>query len=203
MGYSRAGFDEIVGVDTLPQKYYPFEFVQADALEYLAAFGQEFDAIHASPPCQRWTSYARRPNHVRQSPDLIDPIRQVFITMGCLWVIENIAGAPLESPIMLCGSMFDPPMAIRRHRFFESNIELTNPIWPCRHRLRGPQFPSSTNRRANFRLTVQIGAWNTPEYIQQTAMGIYWMPVAKLSQAIPPAYTQYIGKDLLRHLGRE
>jgi hypothetical protein len=102
---------------------------------------------------------------------------------------------------MLCGSMFNPPMAIRRHRYFESSIQLQAPPWSCRHALRGPQFPSATNRRLNSRLTVQVGAWNTPIAVQQDAMGIDWMKRAELTQAIPPAYATFIGAALMREVG--
>ena len=125
MGYHRAGFT-VVGVDINPQRHYPFEFHQADALEFDVS---GFDAIHASPPCQAFTAYKRRPNHVGDYPDLIWPTRQKLIASGVPYVIENIPKAPLLNPITLCGSSFG--LDVRRHRLFESNVPLLAP--PCDH----------------------------------------------------------------------
>lgn len=208
MGYHRAGFD-VIGVDINPQPNYPLEFAQDDvtfAQEslYLDDEGEAlFDAIHASPPCQAFTAYRRRPGHVKDSPDLIAPTRRLLEKSGLPWVMENVAGAPLHDPLMLCGSMFDPPLDVRRHRYFESNLLLSPPQWPCRHKVWGARFPSATNRRPMSRLTVQIGSWNTPLLVQQRAMGVDWMALEELSEAIPPAYTEFIGQQLLAHLEQE
>src|SRR5262245_50753326 len=109
MGYSRAGF-EVTGIDIAPQKNYPFKFIQADALEYIAAHGHEYDVIHASPPCQKF-SKLRNIRKIKASTDanyldLVDPVRQLLIASGKPYVIENVVGAPLLNPVMLCGSMF-------------------------------------------------------------------------------------------------
>ncbi|MEV0357842.1 DNA cytosine methyltransferase [Nocardia sp. NPDC050697] len=194
MGYHRAGF-EVVGVDIEAQPRYPFEFHQADALEYLAAHGHEYDLIHASPPCQLFTAYRRRGGGVGDSyPNLIAPIRQLLRELGLPFVIENVAGAPLSDPILLCGSSFG--LDVRRHRLFESNLALTAP--PCDHSWQTPRFPPATNR-TNLRRTVEVGVWRIPLKVQQQAMGIDWMNSAELSQAIPPAYTEHIGRELLTH----
>ena len=131
MGYSRAGFTEIVGVDIKPQPRYPFTFVQADALEYASMFWPRFDAIHASPPCQahvQWQNlnekrYGSRVEH----EDFIDRTRQLCQAIGLPWVIENVTGAPLRAPLMLCGSRFG--LDVRRHRMFESFSILYGRIW--------------------------------------------------------------------------
>ena len=202
MGYHRAGF-EVVGVDIKPQPHYPFEFVQADALDFLNGgwfwerrmFGDPghgpFDAIHASPPCQAFTAYKRRPNHVGASPDLIGPTRELLEATGLPWVIENVPRAPLRNPVTLCGSMFG--LDVRRHRLFETSWPLMVP--PCNHAAQNGSYPQATNR-ANRRKTAEIGVWRIPLEDQQQAMGIDWMMLEELSEAIPPAYTEFIGKEL-------
>ena len=193
MGYHRAGFD-VVGVDLEPQPSYPFEFVQADALDYPL---DGFDAIHASPPCQFATDYKRRPAHVHDSPNLIAATRRRLDAPGVPYVIENVERAlsHLRNPITLCGSSFG--LDVRRHRLFECSFPVMAP--PCAHGWQTPRFPQATNR-ANLRSTVEIGVWRIPLETQQRAIGIDWMGVAELSQAIPPAYTELIGYQLLDRL---
>ena len=187
MGYHRAGF-EVVGVDINPQPNYPFEFHQADA-EMFPLDG--FDAYHASPPCQRWTAYARRPMHVGEYPDMIGSTRHRFVATKRPYVIENVPAAPLSQPIQLCGSSFG--LDVRRHRRFESNLLLLAP--PCDHAWQTPRFPQATNRK-NLRSTVEVGVYRIPLKIQQKAMGIDWMKLHELSEAVPPAYTEWIGENL-------
>ncbi len=210
VGYHRAGFD-VVGVDNRPQPRYPsYRFMRADALEILArpkhyyAGWQWFDAIHASPPCQAFTAY-RRNGNVGDYPDMIAPLRGLLEETGLPYVIENVAGAPLEDPLMLCGSMFD--LDVQRHRFFESNMTLAPPVWPCRHKIWAPdRFPggrsvSRTGRSTGLvRACVEIGSWDIPLERQCEAMGIGWMKLEELSEAIPPAYTEFIGEQLLAHV---
>lgn len=193
MGYHDAGFD-VVGVDIEPQPDYPYEFHQADALTVSL---DGFDAIHASPPCQSFTAYRRKGHGVGDGyPDLIEPIRTRLERSGLPWVIENVAGAPLRNAVMLCGSSFG--LDVRRHRYFESNVPLTAP--PCDHSWQTPRFPPATNR-TNLRRTVEVGVWRIPLEVQQRAMGIDWMPLRSLSEAIPPAYTEHIGRQLLAVIG--
>lgn len=201
VGYHRAGFD-VVGVDLHPQPNYPFEFHQADALTFPL---EGVDAIHASPPCQHWTAYKRRPGHVGATEQLVNDVRSRLLDEALMtpYVIENVAGAPLLEPLMLCGSMFDPPLDVQRHRFFELGIPhrahlplRVTPQWPCRHKIWAPRFPSATNR-TNLRNTVEVGVWRIPLDVQQRAMDIDWMTREELSQAIPPAYTEWIGRQLL------
>ncbi len=198
VGYVRAGFD-VVGVDNTPHPTYPYELIVADAMERLrdASFLEQFDAIHASPPCQAFTAYRRRSGGVGEGyPDLIKRVRTVLwanaMLTGTPYVIENVRGAPLVNPIQLCGSSFG--LDVRRHRLFESNIELIAP--PCDHSWQKPRFPPATNR-TNLRSTVEVGVWRIPLDVQQAAMGIDWMGLKDLTEAIPPAYTEHIGKQLL------
>jgi DNA (cytosine-5)-methyltransferase 1 len=193
-GYADAGFD-VVGVDIDPQPRYPFEFHQGDALTYPL---DGFDAVHASPPCQGFTAYRRRPGHVRPRANLIPATRERLQTTGLPYVIENVPGAPLHNPVTLCGSSFG--LDVRRHRCFESNVALLPP--PCDHGWQAPRFPPATNR-TNLRCTVEVGVWRIPLAVQQAAMGIDWMGLEELSEAIPPAYTRHIGEQLLNHLDRE
>jgi len=198
MGYHRAGFD-VIGVDIEPQPNYPFEIVNADASELLKHGNNVFtdiDVIHASPPCQRFTAYRRRGSGVGEGyPDLIATIRDSLARIGVPYVIENVAGAPLDNPARYCGSSFG--LDVRRHRFFESNIALMAP--ECDHGWQTPRFPPATNR-ANLRRTVEVGVWRIPLSVQQAAMGIDWMTLTELSEALPPSYTEDIGAQLLAHI---
>lgn len=189
MGYYRAGFD-VVGVDIAPQPRYPFEFHQADAMTYPL---DGFDAIHASPPCQRFTSL-RSVFDSSKYEDLVEPTRDKLIASGLSWVIENVVGAPLRRDLTLCAAPFG--LRSYRHRIFESNVPLRQPEHP-RHVVRVNR--RKKNRRGHWDaggfVTVvgDIGSYVGPE-----AMGIDWMTGAELSQAIPPAYTEFIGKQLIR-----
>lgn len=207
-GYQRAGF-EVVGVDIAPQPNYPFEFHQEDALEVLAGMlqtGHNFDAIHASPPCQFATDYIRSGN-VRESPNLIPQTRGLLKATGLPYVIENVAGArsELRDPVLICGSMFDPPLDVQRHRLFEANWHLEPPAWPCRHKVWGPdRFPGGRSKErtgtstGRVRGTVEVGSWDIPLERQKAAMGVDWdLTTHELSQAIPPAYCEFIGGQML------
>jgi DNA (cytosine-5)-methyltransferase 1 len=198
MGYHRAGF-EIVGVDIKPQKHYPFEFHQADAFEYLAAHADEFDVIHASPPCEAYS----RANHVhhREYPRLIEPVRELLA--GRPYVIENVAGAPLRNPVVPCGMMFG--LKVYRHRLFEcSSFFLAPPHEP--HNDRSQWRPGHGPTDNGFVSIFGHGAgrgWQEfglryADYARQ-AMDCPWMTKAELAQAIPPAYTEWIGLQLLQY----
>jgi DNA (cytosine-5)-methyltransferase 1 len=192
MGYHRAGFD-VIGVDIVPQPNYPFKFHQGDALEWARDAG-EFDLVHASPPCQAFTAYRRRGAGVGDGyPDLIEQTRRAL--RGVPYVIENVVGASLHHPVQLCGSSFG--LDVRRHRLFESNIKIDGA--PCDHSWQTPRFPPATNR-INLRRTVEVGVWRIPLDVQQRAMGIGWMTLRELSEAIPPAYTEFIGRQLIDQL---
>ena len=206
MGYHRAGF-EVVGVDIKPQPNYPFEFQQQDALVFfddVAGWGPfQFDAIHASPPCQAWTAYKRRIGWVKHAPDYIAGVRARLTDSGLPYVIENVEGAPLENPVRICGSSLG--LDIRRHRLFETNWPLMAP--PCSHGWWKPnRFPGGRSKertgssKGPVRATIEIGAWDIPLRKQQKAMEIDWMALEELSEAIPPAYTELIGHQLMQHI---
>jgi len=196
-GYHRAGF-QVIGIDIKPQPRYPFPFWQRDALalpvEWIA---KNFDVVHASPPCQHYTVYGNNRAHVRQDhPQLIEPTRSLLDLTRLPYVIENVPGAPLHRAIQLCGTSFG--IEVRRHRLFESNVWLDEK--PCDHaRFTERKYPGSSNR-PNGRTVCNIGEWRVPLAVQQRAIGIDWMELPELSQAIPPAYTQYIGAQIM-HTG--
>lgn len=199
MGYYRAGFD-VVGVDKDPQPNYPFEFHQADALEFLVEHGHEFAAKHASCPCQKFTAYRRKGHGVGDGyEDLIASTRFLLECAGGPYVIENVEQARdrLVDPVRLCGSAFG--LDVQRHRLFESNVELESP--GCDHSVWTPRFPPATNR-TNLRRTVEVGVWRIPLDVQQAAMGIDWMTREELSQAIPPAYTEFLGRQLIAAISK-
>lgn len=201
MGYSRAGF-EVVGVDIEYQPRYPFEFHQSDAFEFIREHGHEFDAIHASPPCQKYS--ACRTMHTTQGrvyPDLIVPTRQKLLQSGKPYVLENVIGSPLRTPIMLCGLMFG--LKLFRHRLFESNLFLMVPYHrPHTGKVVGRQgyvCMAGHGDSGRGRIAADhrsVSAW-------KAASGIDWMTQKELAQAIPPAYTEWIGRQLIQHLDRK
>lgn len=204
MGYSLAGFD-VTGVDIEPQSRYPFAFVQCDALEYVEAHGHEYDAIHASPPCQGYSVMRHAPGAVG-APRLIGATRNALRVTGRPYVIENVEGARSEmvDPVTLCGSMFGlgaQGCQLQRHRLFEANVPLIVPT--CRHH-DGPVigvYGGHARRRAaahggrGTRDVWEGGHWAAAS----EAMGIDWMTLKELSEAIPPAYTQFVGYQILAH----
>lgn len=191
MGYHRAGF-EVVGVDIRPQPRYPFRFHEADALTFDLG---SFDAIHASPPCQSFTAYKRRGSGVGDGyADLINATRDRLSDADVPFIIENVVGAPLEDPIQLCGSSFG--LDVRRHRLFETSVKIVAP--PCNHEWQTPRFPPAGNR-TNLRSTVEVGAYRCRQ-IAPAAMGISWMYYEELTEAIPPLFTEFLGRQLIAYL---
>lgn len=198
MGYHRAGF-EVVGVDIRPQPRYPFEFHCLDFLEALTRDLGRFDAYHASPPCQKWSRMTKcRRGLSNEYPDFIAPVRQIFAARRLPYVIENVPGAPLVSPLLLCGQMFG--LDLFRHRLFESNVEL--PFMLHGHSKVGSKAGQSAENGgwAPGRI-ISVAGNCAPIAEAKRAMGIDWMTRDELSQAIPPAYTAHIGAQLLRALG--
>ena len=185
-GYVRAGF-EVHGVDIKPQPRYLLSgassFTQADALEYLAAHGREFDAIHASPPCQAYSAALR--HMASPKPQLIEVVRRALAMRP--YVIENVVGAPLHFPALVCGTALGLPL--RRHRLFECSFLAMSS--GCIH-----SIETMNPHRASSRLRIGYA----PERRFAEAMGTHWMSKAEARQAIPPAYTQFIGKQLLSAL---
>lgn len=199
VGYHRAGFT-VTGVDVAPQPHYPYKCLRRNALDLLQdqrwqRFLDWFDVIHASPPCQTYSAYRRRGDGVGEHyEDLIDPVRDALVAIGKPYVIENIPSAPLRDPVVVCGSSFG--LDVRRHRLFESNLPLVAP--PCNHDWQTPRFPQATNRD-NLRCTVEVGAYRAQPYAPR-AMGIDWMTRDELTEAIPPIYTTFLGRQIYAHL---
>jgi DNA (cytosine-5)-methyltransferase 1 len=190
LGYHRAGFT-VVGVDHVPRNF-PFKLVKADALEYLLDMELgNYDAIHASPPCQFASALANQYKYKRNSPNHIPLLRDLLERTGLPYVIENVPGAAdwLIRPVTICGSMFEPPLKLRRHRLFETNWPLTVSLH-CRHLL--PNWE-----------TVDVGNFKVPLQDQLEAMGTPWMNKREVCEAIPPAYTTLIGMQLRNYLSTE
>lgn len=199
-GYADAGF-EVVGVDVRPQPRYPFEFIQHDALTLDMRFIRSFDAVHASPPCQRFSDLAKRNGNADAWPDLVEPIRKLLTASGLPYIIENVEGAPLIGPVILCGTMF-PGLRVIRHRLFESNVPLMVPPHG-----KHPLVFTMDKRKAHYgRLNewsspVQVtGGGNCSKAAAADAMGINWMTKSELNEAIPPAFTRHLGLQLLQHI---
>jgi len=208
VGYARAGF-EVVGVDIQPQPHYPFEFHQADALEYAAEHGDEFDFIHASPPCQ---AYSKTKNaHTNTHPDLLIPTRWVLHMIGKPYVIENVEGAPLVDPLRLCGTEFGLraldvdglPLALQRHRLFESSMWLEG-AGGCIHdgtQIAGSYKASRHRTPAQRDNPARRGGYTPALPVRAALLGIDWhMNEHELAQAIPPAYTEWIGRQLIESM---
>lgn len=205
-GYQMAGF-HVTGVDIKPQpRYAGDEFVQGDALEYLAAHGHDFDAIHASPPCQGYSAMRHAPG-THGAPLLISQTRAALRATNRPWVIENVEGARSEmrDPITLCGSMFDlgaQGCRLQRHRLFETSASFLQP--PCWHE-DGPVigiYGGHARRRAaahGGRGTRDVWSGGHRQAASE-AMGIDWMTLEEMSEAIPPAYTEFIGRHLIAAL---
>lgn len=187
-GYHLAGMD-VVGVDCDPQPHYPYEFIQADALDAmwrlvtnagpLWDYGwtlENFDLIHASPPCQRWVTRAANREDL---PDYIKPIRRYLRESGLPYVIENVVNAPVLEPEVLCGTMFGLP--IRRHRCFETN-------WGFNVHLKHDHSSKPIGVYGHTGRGHGVDDW-------RDAMEIDWMTAAELAEAIPPAFTRFVGEQ--------
>lgn len=250
MGYHRAGFD-VYGVDLFDQfsqKRYPFPSYRGDAIETMQWlidgvpiwFGgkgdgpvlslTDFDAIAASPPCQHASAGTRAQDRSKY-PRLIEPTRELLIQAGLPYVIENVKGADLIDPILLCGTMFGlsaidddgTPLEMWRHRLFESNIPLTTPERPrrwalppyraadyvhagCQHGWFSDQVAGSyggARRDKDEARNVRHGGYVPSKRVQQELLGIDWMTERGMHQSIPPAYTFSIGRQLIAHIESE
>jgi DNA (cytosine-5)-methyltransferase 1 len=187
MGLHRAWPDaHIVGVDIKSQPRYPFTFRQRDAMTVTQEELRSFDFVWASPPCQ---SYSLALRHLATpQPKLIDALREMLIGA---WVIENVVGAPLRNPLMLCGTMFG--MRVYRHRLFEASFPLHNGMH-CDHR-RHALNPHSAEGRA--RIYAEFGR-QEPEKLWGREIGVPWMNRHETREAIPPAYSEYIARQYVR-----
>ncbi len=229
MGYHRAGFD-VIGVDVSPQPSYPFSFIEDDAFRILRALYEDDEAlylpfpdtvtpdgqlvgvyslrqiaaIHASPPCQAYGA-ATHTLVTRDAPRFIEPIREVLQTIGKPYVIENVVGAPLDNPVVLCGSMFG--LDVKRHRLFETSWPMMAP--PCNHGAWLNRYPTHARKdKAQFSPVVHIygtggGAGKNID-LWRRVMEVEWMQSkAEIAESIPPAYTEFIGASLMAELELE
>jgi len=192
-GYVMAGF-EVVGVDIVKKKSYPYEFYKADAIEILndKEFIANFDIIHASPPCQFYSitgNLMRAQGKTTSKPDLLAQVRNLLVATGKPYIIENVPGAPMTG-VTLCGSMFG--LKVRRHRIFESNLPLVTS--KCDHKSQGR--PVGVYGSINDE--IPKGGKTAATLLEgQLAMGINWLGWGNLKESIPPAYTYYLGKQVL------
>jgi len=191
MGYHRAGFT-VVGVDIRPQPNYPFRFLERDALTLMETFlAREddwfvidyFDAIHASPPCEHYANVTSWRGDTSDHPDLIGPTRELLEATGLPWVMENVPEAPLRADFKLCGTSLG--LRVRRHRAFETNWSGIALAHPCQHRPDDFAFDHGAKQ---------------PESVYRDAMGCEWMTVVESRDAIPPAFTEFVGAQLLEHI---
>ena len=206
MGYHLAGFD-VVGVDLDPQPRYPFAFIQHDALTLDPRFLRSFDAIHASPPCQGYSAMRHAPGAVG-APLLIDETRTMLEATGLPWIIENVeeARSAMRDPILLCGSMFDlgaQGCRLQRHRLFESNVGIEAPA-SCFHDERpviGVYGGHARRRAASAGGRGTRDEWEGGHKAAASqAMEMDWATLGGLSEAVPPAFTQALGEQLISHL---
>jgi|10_taG_2_1085330.scaffolds.fasta_scaffold00110_2 DNA (cytosine-5)-methyltransferase 1 len=191
-GYARDGSVSVTGIDIAPQPNYPYTFIQADVLVWLAEnmdyVKATFDMIHASPPCQAYLQGAKWAGN--EYPDLMEPTRQLLIETGLPYVIENVQNSPLIDPIRLCGEMFG--LRVLRHRLFESNFTIPEPTH-IKHR---PMIDATHSYYAcvaghgGNSYSFKLEDW-------QAAMEIDWTTKKELTQSIPPAYTEYIWQEFL------
>lgn len=193
MGLARAGFD-VTGIDIMPQKNYPFEFIQADALKPPVDLNQ-FDYIWASPPCQAYSIASQNQRNCGvKYPDLVAPTRELLEKSGKVYTIENVVGAPIRADIIICGCQMG--LKLRRVRWFETSWQHFSLEPPCHHTgpvvsVVGHGTPSWVREKLGFNPTIH-------DY--RAAMGIDWMNRNELSQAIPPAYSEFIGRHALKVL---
>jgi DNA (cytosine-5)-methyltransferase 1 len=197
MGYSLAGFD-VTGVDLEPQPNYPFPFIQADAMEVDLA---GYDIIHASPPCQAYAGITDLSGSQSDHPALIAPIRERLKATGVPYIIENVESARPEMVnwVRLCGSSFG--LDVQRHRLFECGLWYPLGVPPCAHHWQTKRFPTTDSSRRPGALRPTVGVHGHPHsgataQMWEQAMGIDWMHHSELAQAIPPAYTEWLGQAL-------
>lgn len=200
MGYHRAGFTEIVGVDIDPQPNYPYAFVQADALEYVREHGHEFDFIHASPPCQSSTALTKGTNKDKfEYPDLIPQTREALEATGKPYCIENVQQADVRRDLTLCGEYFG--LRVIRHRWFEMNWPVEQPPH-LKHRGRVAGLRHGVWYEGPYFAVYGRGGGKGSPQQWQDAMGIHWTHLQReLAEMLPPAYCQYIGEQWLRSQG--
>ena len=227
MGYHRAGF-EVFGVDIEPQPNYPFAFHQGDVIEVLAALilGEaaeftrpdgtsvtlvlaDFTLMHASPPCQLFSATANA--HTTEHVDLLTPTRPLLVEAGLPYIIENVERAPLIDPVMLCGTMFGlrapdvdgVELQMQRHRLFETSFPISLAPAPCAHDSTpvGGSYKGARRRTPADRDAKRRGGYTPALSVRAALLGIDWtLSEHELAQAIPPVYTEWLGREALAHL---
>ncbi|WP_327359564.1 DNA methylase [Streptomyces sp. NBC_01304] len=198
MGYHLAGFD-VTGVDIKPRPRYPFRFIEGDALDAMREMCQEFDLVHISPPCQAHTALTKGTNRGREYVDLIPQVRALCEWYGVPWVIENVPGASIRRDLTLCGEMFG--LGVIRHRHFEINWWGGEPRQLPHLKHRGPVrgWRHGVYRDGPYIAAYGKGGGKGTVAEMQAAMDIHWTDVhEELTEAIPPAYTEYIGREFQR-----
>lgn len=193
MGLHRAGFD-VTGVDIEPQPRYPFRFIQDDAMAWLCgerAPLASFDLIWASPPCQKYSAMSVVTGRKGQYPDLVGAVRDTLTSSGVPYIIENVEGAPLQNAILLCGTMFG--LLVMRHRLFETNPPIYFPPGPCAHMRRVVKHGRRPNRNGHY--AAATGHFTDVAFVRE-AMDIDWMIRDELAQAIPPAYSEWLARQI-------
>lgn len=189
-GYEQAGFD-VTGIDINPQPKHRGKFIQSDAIEYLINHFNEYDVIHASPPCQAYSTASMQfRKSGKKYVDLIEVTRYELIKTGKPYIIENVPGSPLLNPIELCGSMFG--LKTYRHRLFESNITLKQPF---HHKHIYPNAKMGRKPKDN-EFIQYVGHFSGVNLVQEMT-GLHWLGQSELAQSIPPQYTKYIGEQLM------
>jgi DNA (cytosine-5)-methyltransferase 1 len=215
-GYARAGF-KVFGIDNSTARlgHYPYPHDSADALAYAAAHGHEYDLIHASPPCTGYTiGTAGVPHRLDKYERLIPATRDLLVELRIPYIIENVVGARREmlNPVLLCGRMFKLGthdldgtfLVLDRHRYFESNLPLHTPKHPVHHRGRipvGGSYGGGRNDRAEARYERR-GGYTPTIGVRRKLLDTGWMTQEGCSLAIPPAYTEYLGKQAIKLLAQ-
>ncbi|HEX9833465.1 MAG TPA: DNA cytosine methyltransferase [Mycobacterium sp.] len=199
-GYSRAGIGPIVGVDLRSVSSYPFTFIRGNALAAPIDL-QAFDFIHASPPCQHYSAATIVSGNRAKHPDLIGPTRDLLQATGVPWVMENVVGSPLRDPVLICARAFDlrlGPYVLRRHRLFESSLPIKGTGCEC---TRGDGITMGVYGGGHTAKPRLDGGGGRPAKANkaeaQAIMGIEWGLKREVAEAIPPAYTEFLGRQIL------
>lgn len=193
LGYEQAGF-EVTGIDIEPQPKYKGNFIQSDAIEYLKSHWQEYDAIHASPPCQAYSTASMQFRiNGKEYIDLINDTRVELIKTGKPYIIENAPGAPLINPVIFCGTMFG--MRTYRHRLFESNLKISTPP----HKNHTFKNTKMGRRPVDDEFIQYVGHFSGVKKVQEMT-GLHHLGQYELAQSIPPQYTKHIGEQLIKYL---
>lgn len=194
-GIKDAGFTDVIGVDNSPGLNYPYDYYCEDAVDFMAMGLSDFDFIWASPPCQAYSwGGAQWRNKGNEYPDLVEVTRYYLERSGLPYIIENVVGAPLINPVVLCGTMF-PGLKVFRHRLFESNVPLKVDM-ECKHA--GHEAKKRRDDNGDFFTVAGHNLGTIAEW--SDAMGIDWMTKKELSQAIPPVYSEYLVKQVLSYV---